>query len=222
MTYIIAIDGPAASGKGTLARNLAARLDFAHLDTGKLYRAVGYTLMMNNANPEDEKEVTRLAVMMADHFDPALLSNAALTQDDVGSMASQISAYSGVRQALLHLQKNFAATPPADRKGAVLDGRDIGTVICPDAGIKFFIKADTEIRAKRRYEELKQNYSSPCYEAVLEDMQARDARDSNRTEAPLKAAEDAHILDTSAFSPQEVLEKALEHVANTWPELLDK
>lgn len=200
--FIIAIDGPAASGKGSLARKLAQTLGFAHLDTGLLYRRVGLDVLAQDGNPDDEEA----AVKAAKALNPHDLADPALKNDEAGVAASKVSRFQGVRDALFAFQRDFAATA---NPGAVIDGRDIGTVICPDAPVKLFVTASTEIRAKRRLNELQSAGINATYEAVLEDMQARDARDQGRAAAPLKAAFDARLIDTSFMTPDEVLETAL-------------
>ncbi len=208
-TNIIAIDGPAASGKGTLARKLAEALDYAHLDTGKLYRAVGIRILRKHHDPGNERDAVAAAQEMMEHFSPEFLFNPELGNDDVGEAASKASQFPGVRDALLQLQKNFAANPPDGKKGAVLDGRDIGTVVCAEAKIKIFIVADTAVRAQRRYKELHSKGIDVTYEAVFADMQRRDERDSGRDAAPLKPAEDAFVMDTTHLTVREVFERAM-------------
>ncbi len=188
---IIAIDGPAASGKGTLGRRLAAHYRLRHLDTGLIYRAVGKALL-DAGRPldrEDEAAAAARALTAADLDDPALKTDA------VGQAASKISVFPSVRAALLDFQRDFAAAPP----GAVLDGRDIGTVICPAAEVKLFLVAAPEVRARRRYQELTGRGEAADEAAVLADIKARDERDRNRALAPLKAAPDAHLLDTTVL-----------------------
>lgn len=202
---IIAIDGPAASGKGTLSRRLAEALGFAHLDTGKLYRAVGHAVQQAGGDPTDALAAERAARAL----DVSQLSHPDLTLDHVADAASKVAAIPGVRKALLDFQRGFAQTPPDGAKGAVLDGRDIGTVICPDAPVKFYVTADVETRAQRRHKELLDRGEASIYARVLEELQARDERDRNRADAPLKAAEDAITLDTSAMTPDAVLDMAL-------------
>ena len=211
--HIIAIDGPAASGKGTLSRKLAAHLHYGHMDTGALYRAVGYEVFQAGGNPEDSKDATAAAQELLDKFTPDLLDNPALRTDEIGQAASKVAIQEPVRTALVQLQKNFAANPGAPYKGAVLDGRDIGTIICPDAPAKIYIVADDAIRAERRTKELQSKGLGVTYEAVLKDMRARDARDAERQSAPMKPASDAYILDTSALDAEEVFEKALKFVS---------
>ena len=186
---IIAVDGPAASGKGTIARALARHFDLPHMDTGMLYRAVALSMFRFGGDPKSEFEAVRACegVAQIDPSDPELRSEV------VGSIASRISAYPGVRAALLDRQRNFAA----QASGAVLDGRDIGTVIVPDATVKLFVTASAEVRAQRRVRELLERGMPAHYEDVLIDIRARDVRDSGREAAPLVQAEDAVLLDTS-------------------------
>lgn len=206
--FVIAIDGQAASGKGTLSRKLSQHLSAAYLDTGKLYRAVGLIVIENpNLNPE------QAAQHFMDNFDPDILAYDRLGDDDVGQAASKISTQQAVRDILFNFQRDFASKPGDAYKGAVLDGRDIGTVICPDADVKLFIEADIEIRAERRTKELQSKGITVTYEAVLQDMRERDARDASRQAAPMVAAPDALKIDTSLLSPDEVFDKALEFIA---------
>ena len=186
---IIAIDGPAASGKGTLGKRLAAHYHFRHLDTGVIYRAVAQALLETGADLADEAQ----AVAAAMELDPEKFGNPVLKTQAVGDAASVVSAIPRVREVLVSFQRQFAAEPP----GAVLDGRDIGTVICPDADVKIFVVADPVVRARRRTLEARAR-GEPADEAlVLADILKRDERDRNRAAAPLKAAADAHILDNS-------------------------
>jgi cytidylate kinase len=186
---IIAIDGPAASGKGTLGKRLAAHYHFRHLDTGVIYRAVAQALLETGADLADEAQ----AVAAAMELDPEKFGNPVLKTQAVGDAASVVSAIPRVREVLVSFQRQFAAEPP----GAVLDGRDIGTVICPDADVKIFVVADPVVRARRRTLEARAR-GEPADEAlVLADILNRDERDRNRATAPLKAAADAHLLDNS-------------------------
>ena len=201
---VIAIDGPAASGKGTIARRVAAALGFAHLDTGTLYRVVGLAVLRKGGDAADAK----LATAAVASLDLSLLEDPALRAHATSVAASQVAAFVPVRQALLAFQRDFAAHPPGGQ-GAVLDGRDIGTVICPDATVKLFVTASPEVRAHRRFLELSRN-GTPLTEAeVLADIQARDARDSGRAIAPLKQAVDAHLLDTSHLDIEAATARAL-------------
>lgn len=215
MTHnIIAIDGPAASGKGTLARHLAAHLNFAHMDTGALYRAVGYEVLRAGGNPENENHAERAAETLRDKIMAAagpdqILGNTELRSDEAGQAASKVAAIQSVRDTLFHLQRDFAFFPGEGYEGAVLDGRDIGTVICPEAPVKLYIEASLQVRAQRRLKELQSKGISVTSGAVLEDMRLRDERDANRQTAPMKPAEDAIVLDTSDLSADEVFDKAL-------------
>jgi CMP/dCMP kinase len=186
---IIAIDGPAASGKGTLAKRLAQHYGYRHLDTGVIYRAVAYALLQKGADLHNEA----LAVSAALELDPDTFGDPALKSHEVGSAASVVSAIPRVREVLLDFQRQFAAIPP----GAVLDGRDIGTVICPDAEVKIFVVADPKVRARRRTLEAKSRGEEADEAMILQDIIQRDERDRNRASAPLKQAEDAYLLDNT-------------------------
>jgi CMP/dCMP kinase len=200
---IIAVDGPAASGKGTIARALAKHYGLPHLDTGLLYRAVAYQVQQNELNPEKEAD----GVASTDFAD-SLLDDPALRSDEIGKLASVVSAHPLVRAALLQRQRKFAK----QKGGAVLDGRDIGTVIAPDADAKLFVKATPQIRARRRHAELKERGSTISLDRVLADIRARDQRDMGRDAAPLVMAEDAGILDTSFLSIEAAVRRAIELV----------
>jgi len=197
---IIAVDGPAASGKGTIAKALARHYHLPHLDTGLLYRAVAATVRRMELDPEKEAD----AVAACD-FDDLTLADPALRDDDVGQLASVVSAHPLVRAALLQRQKRFAH----QEGGAVLDGRDIGTVIAPDAQAKLFVRATPTIRAQRRHTELKNRGSAVSFDQVLTDIRARDERDSSRSTAPLIPAADAALLDTSFLSIEAAVAKAI-------------
>jgi len=186
---IIAIDGPAASGKGTLGKHIAAHYGLAHLDSGKLYRAVARDILAAGANPGDAKA----ALAAARALDPAMLGDRALMDSKLGEAASIVAGLPEVRKALLAYQRDFAARKP----GVVIDGRDIGTVICPDADVKLFVTAAPEERARRRYLELNEAGSAISEAEVLADIERRDERDQNRAVAPLVRAEDAVLLDTT-------------------------
>ena len=209
---IIAIDGPAAAGKGTLARSLADRLDLGYLDTGALYRAVGVLVLETGEDPANEAKAIQAAKTLKQTINENTLNNPALRTHEAGAAASKVAQYQSVRQILRDLQTGFAANPPGGKAGAVLDGRDIGTVICPDAPVKLFITASLEARAQRRHKELQNKDKAATYEAVLEEMRARDARDQDRQTDPLKPADDALILDTSELSADEVLQQALAYI----------
>lgn len=192
---IIAIDGPSCSGKGTIARGVAKELNLAHLDTGLLYRAVGLKALTEDPTLKDEA----VCIATARAFDAVWLGFDEIRSEKASAAASKVAAVPEVRDALLAYQRDFAVNPPHGN-GAILDGRDIGTVICPKAPIKLFVTAALEERAKRRYEELKNNGGTETYEEIFAYIQARDARDSGRESAPLKAAEDALLIDTTKMS----------------------
>lgn len=193
---VIAIDGPAASGKGTLARKLARHYDFAYLDTGSLYRAVGQAVLAAGANPADEAA----ALAAANALDINRIDERAIRSREAGEAASVVAAIPEVRAAILHFQRDFAANPPGDKAGAVLDGRDIGTVVCPDAKAKLFVTASAEVRAHRRWLELKVSGSAVAEAQILDDIRERDQRDAERATSPMKPAADAYLLDTSNLS----------------------
>ena len=187
---IIAIDGPAAAGKGTLARRIAAHYGLRFLDTGALYRAVALAMLREGLNPDDEQA----AADMARHLDLRLLDDPQLRAIQTGNAASKVARHPAVRAALLNFQRDFARNAP---HGAVLDGRDIGTVVLPDADVKLFVTASPEVRARRRWLELGGENADTPYEDVLRQVKERDARDASRAPAPMKPAPDAHLLDTS-------------------------
>ena len=199
-SLVIAVDGPAASGKGTIARALARHYGLPHMDTGLLYRAVALNLWRWGGNPGSEFEAARACdELNLDAGDPELRS------EPVSKIASAISAYPAVREALLERQQEFARLPG----GAVLDGRDIGTVIAPDADVKLYVTASPEVRAKRRLKELRERGMNAPFEDVLADIRARDQRDSTRMVAPLRQASDARLLDTSDLDVDEAIAAAL-------------
>lgn len=195
MTFTIAIDGPAAAGKGTLSRAVAAEFGLAHLDTGLLYRAVARITIDTGADP----------IAVARMLRKADLEVEGLRDPEVSQEASKVSAIPAVRAALTEFQKSFARR----EGGAVLDGRDIGTVICPEAELKLYVTASDEVRAGRRFDELKPGYPDLTYEAVLCELRERDARDSQRATAPLKPAEDAIVIDTSDMTIADAIAAAL-------------
>ncbi len=201
---IIAVDGPAASGKGTLARRLAGHFGLPHLDTGLLYRATADGVLAAGGDPED----AAAAAAAAARVDPGRLDTARLKRDDIAQAASRVAALPAVRRALLDLQRAFAHQPG----GAVLDGRDIATVIAPDADAKLFVTATPAVRATRRLNELQGQGRPAIYADVLRDLLARDARDSQRASAPLTAVETALILDTSSLNADEAFDRALAFV----------
>jgi CMP/dCMP kinase len=201
---IIAIDGPAASGKGTLGKRLAHHYGYRHLDTGVIYRAVAKALLDARADLTDEA----LAVAAALELDPEKFGDPVLKTQKVGDAASVVSAIPGVRRALVNFQRQFAADPP----GAVLDGRDIGTVICPEADVKIFVMADPKVRARRRTLEARARGEDANEAEVLADILKRDERDRNRAIAPLKAAADAYLLDNSQLDIEGGVRAAIEIV----------
>ncbi len=201
---IIAIDGPAASGKGTLGKRLAEHYGFAHLDTGLLYRAVARVLLDRDISLEDRDA----AAGVAQTLDVSYLDDARLRGAPMGEAASVVSAFQPVRDALLAFQRQFGAQEP----GAVLDGRDIGTVVCPDAEVKLFITAAPEERARRRHLELLKRGEQAEYDVILADIRRRDERDMNRSTAPLKPAADALTLDTTHLDADAAFRAALDLV----------
>lgn len=210
-TKIIAIDGMAASGKGTAARRVADALGYAFIDTGALYRCVAKACLESGISLEDEGAITKTAQNLNDRISLSDFSDPAIRTEAVSSAASKVSKYPKMRAALLQLQQDLAQNPPdlADgtaAKGAVLDGRDIGTVVCPNADFKFFLRASAEIRADRRYKELQSKGITCTYDAVLQEMVERDARDSDREVAPMKPAPDAIVVDTSNLDSDQVFD----------------
>ncbi|MEC9226307.1 MAG: (d)CMP kinase [Pseudomonadota bacterium] len=212
---IIAVDGSAASGKGTLAKRLAAHYDLAHLDTGALYRCLALHLITEGRTATNVTESE--AAGAVGNLDLLMAGSAAIRTDAVAGMASVVAAMPAVRQNFVSLQRQFA-TQTSNRRGAVLDGRDIGSVILPDADFKFFIDADLEERARRRTKELQESGQSAMFRDVFEDMQDRDRRDRERSTAPLKAAEDALVIDTTQLDADSVFAMAASHIdGNTNP-----
>ena len=205
---LIAIDGPAAAGKGTLARRLADHFGLALLDTGLLYRAVGMNVVRAGGDAND----AALAAETARALKPEDLEADDLRVDAAADAASRVSAVPDVRAALLEFQRSFAANPPGGASGAVLDGRDIGTVVCPEATAKLFVTASTEVRAKRRYLELRERGLDAIHGRVLADMKERDARDSERAVSPLEPAKDAFLLDTSDLDADQAFAAALDFI----------
>ena len=204
---IIAVDGPTASGKGTIAKQLAAHFGLAHLDTGLLYRAVGRQVALDGGDPDKEADALAACAFPGD-----LLADPVLRSEEVGGLASRISVHPAVRTALFERQRAFAQQPG----GAVLDGRDIGTVIAPDADVKLFITASVQERARRRWLEMTSTHIGHEDEIPLveieRDIVARDARDINRKDAPLKAAPEAFVIDTTNFDKQQAFDVVLETV----------
>lgn len=201
---VIAIDGTAASGKGTLARRLAAHLGYGYLDTGLLYRRVALTLIERNIQADD----TAAAIEAAKTLDVSTLDDPALRSAAAGRGASVVAAIPEVRQALDDFQRSFPAR--CGHPGAVLDGRDIGTVIFPDAKVKFYVDADQRVRSERRYRELLAKGEAVTFEGVLADMQTRDTRDGGRSFRPMTAAADAVMIDTTNLDPDQVFALALQ------------
>lgn len=197
---IIAVDGPAASGKGTIARALAKHYGLPHLDTGLLYRAVGHAVQSSGGNPDDEA-----AALAACAFDDALLDDPVLRGEAAGAAASKVSAHPLVRAALVERQRDFANQPG----GAVLDGRDIGTVIAPNADVKLFVKATPNVRARRRHTEMTRAGGTMSFDRILADIRERDRRDMMRAIAPLRQAEDAAVLDTSFLDVNAAIHRAI-------------
>jgi cytidylate kinase len=207
---VITVDGPSAAGKGTLARRLAAHFGFEFLDTGALYRGVGLSVLRQGLDPADEKA----AVTAAKALKSDILSDPALRAEETSTAASKVAAIPAVRAAILNWQRDFAHNAARDSGGAVLDGRDIGTVVCPDADAKLFITASVEARADRRVKELQARGERAIYARVLQDMQERDARDQGRSISPTKPATDALIIDTSDLTADQVFERALAFIAS--------
>ncbi|MCD1633836.1 (d)CMP kinase [Martelella mediterranea] len=200
MALVIAIDGPAAAGKGTLARRLAAHYGLPHLDTGLTYRATAKALI-DAGKPLDDEAI---AAEMAGAIDLSGLDRAVLSAHEIGEAASKVAAMPKVRVALVAAQRRFAETG----RGAVLDGRDIGTVVCPDATVKLYVTADAELRAQRRYDEIVAGGGVADFAEIFEDVKRRDARDMSREDSPLRPADDAHLLDTSKMGIEAAFQAA--------------
>ena len=207
---IIAIDGTAASGKGTLAKRISKEFEFAYLDTGKLYRLVAYIIIKDKINSNDINEVKNRFTNF--NFEDISLKLPTLKSDEVGKMASLIAGYKELRDILLQYQKEFAFKKHHNKKGVILDGRDIGTVVLPDANLKFFIDANVETRAERRWKELISLGQSTIKRNVLKDLRSRDERDSQRKHSPLIPASDAILLDTTNLSADEVFSLAKKYI----------
>jgi cytidylate kinase len=192
MTFTIAIDGPAAAGKGTLSRRIAETYGFHHLDTGLTYRATAKALLDANLPLDDAAVAEKVAL----ELDLMGLDRSVLSRHEIGEAASKVAVMPAVRRALVEAQRKFATKQP----GTVLDGRDIGTVVCPTAPVKIYVTASAEVRAKRRYDEILANGAAADYDAIFDDVKKRDERDMGRADSPLKPAEDAHLLDTTEMS----------------------
>ena len=205
---LIAVDGPAAAGKGTLSRRLAEHFNLARLDTGLIYRAVAKKVL-ETKDPENNK----IAIEIAQFLSLNDLDTNGLRDEAIGTAASKISAIPEVRKTLLNFQRNFAKNPPNGKVGAILDGRDIGTVVCPKAEFKLFITASSKIRAERRFKELQDRGKEAIRSAILRDIIDRDERDSIRSVSPLLPAQDAQILDTSKLDPDAVFNLALDFIS---------
>ena len=205
---VIAIDGPAAAGKGTLARGLATHLGYAYLDTGLIYRAVGLRLLDDGKDPDDAVAAAEVARRLS----APDMESEGLRSDRAAWAASRVAAIPAVREALLSFQRRFAEAPPLAAPGAVLDGRDIGTVVCPHADLKLFVTASVEVRAARRLRELRERGMTAIESDVLRDMQERDARDSTRD---VERASDTIVIDTSGLTPDAVFAAALEAIKSS-------
>ena len=203
---IIAVDGPTASGKGTIAKALAAHFGLPHLDTGLLYRAVGRQVELAGGDPDDPA-----VALAACAFGEDLLADPALRSEIVGGLASRVSIHPAVRRALFERQRTFATQPG----GAVLDGRDIGTVIAPEADLKLFVTASVEARAQRRFTEMRKRGEAVTLAAIEQDLRRRDERDTGRADAPLRQADGALVLDNSGLSAEESIARALRLIANS-------
>ena len=202
---VIAVDGTAASGKGTLAKRLAKHFGFAHLDSGSLYRLTALGVLEKGKNPQNETHAVDAALVI----DPSRANDPAIRTDAVAQAASVVAVFPAVRAALLDFQRRFASNPPGDAEGAVIDGRDIGTIVCPEAPAKLFVDAKPEMRARRRFLELKASGVAADEAAVLADIVARDKRDRERTVAPLRPAPDADLLDTTLLDIDAAFARAL-------------
>lgn len=211
---LIAIDGTAGAGKGTLAYHLAKIYNLAHLDTGLLYRAVGLKMLEKGKDFSD----TDAAIKIASSLSLEDCKNPRLREEAVGVAASYVGPISEVRKILLAFQRNFAFSPPQDKQGVVVDGRDIGRVVLPEAPCKIFVIASPQVRAERRLKEMLERGISCTYDSILEDIKTRDERDQTRKASPLKPAEDAYVLDTSCLTIKECVEKACQYVDSKYPE----
>ena len=205
---LIAVDGPAAAGKGSLSLKLAEHFDFARLDTGLIYRAVAMKVLKTEG-PNSNKDAIKIAQLLSLND----LDTKDLRNEEVGITASKIATIPEVRNILLNFQRSFAANPPNNKLGAVLDGRDIGTVVCPNANVKLFITASPQVRAERRFKELQDRGEEAIRSAILRDIIDRDERDRMRLVSPLVPAQDAHILETSTLDLNAVFKVALNYIS---------
>jgi CMP/dCMP kinase len=212
--FVVAIDGPAASGKSTIGRRLAERFGFAYLDTGSLYRAVAHIVLEKAGDPADPAT----AVAAAGEVASPLLSDPRLHAEAVSAAATVVAAIPAVRRRLFAWQRNFAANPPPPARGAILVGRDIGTVVCPAADVKLYITAEPEVRADRRVKELRGRGTASIYENVLQDLNERDARDSQRRVAPLSVAPNAEVIDSTTLDADAVVERAADVIGRALKE----
>lgn len=213
---VVAIDGVSGSGKGTLSKKIADFFGWPYLDTGLLYRYVGYALMQHGRDADD----VVFALKIIDAMEDVSFDDPALRRDDVGNAASKISQFKPIRQALLDLQHNFATNPPGKSLGVVLDGRDIGTVICPNADFKIFVTADVDARAKRRYGQMQEMGHEADLDVLLKQIYERDDRDRNRSVSPTVPAKDALVLDTTHICADTVFVEALAYIQSKLETLL--
>jgi cytidylate kinase len=205
---LIAVDGPAAAGKGSLSLKLAEHFDFARLDTGLIYRAVAMKVLKTEGS-NSNKDAVEIAQLLSLND----MNTKGLRNEEVGIMASKIAIIPEVRNILLRFQRDFAANPPSNKLGAVLDGRDIGTVVCPNANFKLFVTASPEVRAERRFKELQDRGEEAIRSAILQDIIDRDERDRSRSVSPLMPAQDAYILETSTLDLDAVFKIALNYIS---------
>lgn len=208
----IAVDGTASAGKGTVCQALAKELNLDFLSSGLVYRATAYAMIRDGISTDDNDKAVEYAQTLKDKISSEILNSPDLRREDVGEGASKISSIPALRKALFDYQVNFMNNPPEDKDGSIIDGRDIGTVICPESDVKIFIDADVEVRAERRYKEILERGKEASLDAVLKDMKIRDERDIKKQGSPLVAADDAFIIDTTNMSIEEVVKKAREIV----------
>lgn len=211
---VVAVDGPAGAGKGTISKALAEKFNLAYMDTGTVFRAVAYLMLKDNISTNNKDKAIEYAKKLGKEVSFDILKSEDLRSGEVGLNASKVAAVPEVRKILLDCQVSFAKNSPKDKHGSILDGRDIGTVVCPYADVKLYITASPEVRAERRIKDLIAKGEDVSFEKVLEDVKARDARDMERTTAPLKPADDAIIIDTNKLSREEVLELASRIISN--------